>query len=108
MQPRVSHFTERTNIMVVQVVRFASPLDLESLLEVSHKRAPLFEKLPGLVQKYYCRTSDGEKYAGIYIWDSRESLEQFRASELAASIPQAYKLEGPPEIETYEVQYSLR
>lgn len=94
--------------MIVQVIRFQSPLDLESILEISRQRAPEFEKLPGLVQKYYTQTADKNRIAGIYVWDSPESLEEFRASELAASIPETYQVAGDPEIETYEVAYCLR
>jgi len=94
--------------MIVQVIRFQTPLDYESVLEIARKRAPDFAKLPGLVQKYYTTTADKSRYAGIYVWDSMESLEQFRSSELAASIPATYQVQGAPEIEVYEVAYCLR
>jgi heme-degrading monooxygenase HmoA len=94
--------------MVVQVIRFQSSLDYESVLKIARERAPDFEKLPGLVQKYYTQTADGSRIAGIYVWDSAESLEQYRASELAASIPETYQVQGTPEIEVYEVAFCLR
>jgi heme-degrading monooxygenase HmoA len=94
--------------MIVQVIRFESPLDYERVLELARERSPEFEKLPGLVQKYYTRTTDQSRYAGIYVWDSAESLEQFRASELAAGIPETYQVQGTPEIEVYEVAFCLR
>lgn len=94
--------------MIVQVTRFQSALDFERVLEVARERAPEFEKLPGLVQKYYTQAADGSRIAGIYVWDSAESLEQYRSSELAASIPDAYQVLGAPEVEVYEVAFCLR
>ena len=91
-----------------KVVRFQSKLDFEGVIETSKTRIPEFEKLTGLIQKYYTQTADGNRIAGIYVWDCEDSLEKFRASELAASIPQVYQIIGPPEIETYEVAYTLR
>ena len=45
---------------------------------------------------------------GIYLWDSKESLASFRASELARSIPDAYAVVATPRIETFEVLFPLR
>jgi hypothetical protein len=37
-----------------------------------------------------------------------ESIQAYRESELAASIPQAYKLLEAPEIELLDVMFELR
>lgn len=94
--------------MIIQVVRFESALDFEAVLEVARERAPEFEKLPGLLQKYYTRAENGAKVAGIYVWDSEESMQEYRNSGLAATIPKAYQVQGAPEVEIYEVEFSLR
>lgn len=94
--------------MIMQIVNLRSPLSAEQLLERAHERAPQFRALPGLLQKYYLdRPGDGE-YAGVYIWDSMESLQAFRESELAKSIAAAYQVTEPPHIEISEIMFPLR
>lgn len=94
--------------MIVQVVKFQSKLSFEKVVELYKKRAPEYEKVPGLIQKYYVKTDDGKRFGGIYIWDSKESLENFRSSELSASISTKYQVIGQQEVETYEVAFPLR
>ena len=47
-------------------------------------------------------------YGGIYIWDSIESLKKFKGSDLAASIPKAYKVNEPPSVEVVDIMFQLR
>lgn len=94
--------------MIMQIVRFQSELSLDEVQEIAQARAADFREVPGLVQKYYFRSNETGEYGGVYIWESIESLSAYRDSELAASIPQAYKLAGPPKIEILEVAHSLR
>lgn len=94
--------------MVIQVVKFETALPSEEVLNVAQERAPEFRDTPGLLQKYYVRTDLPNQYAGVYIWESLNAMKEYRESDLAASIPQAYKVLGPPEIEVNEVVFSLR
>ncbi len=94
--------------MIIQIVKFETKLPLEEVLDVAQKRAPEFRRVPGLLQKYYVRTDLPNKYAGVYFWDSLDSMKKYRESDLAASIPQAYKVLGPPEIEVFEAAFTLR
>jgi heme-degrading monooxygenase HmoA len=94
--------------MIIQIVKFETELSFEDVLNVAHERAPEFRKFSGLLQKYYVRTNVPNQYGGVYIWESLDSMKEYRESDLAASIPQAYKVLGPPEIEVYEVAFSLR
>lgn len=94
--------------MVVQFIRLKSGLSEEELLEKAHERAPSFRAIPGLVQKYYVKLGDSGEVGGLYIWDSEESLQAFRESELAQSIPQAYQVLEKPDIETLDVLFQLR
>lgn len=94
--------------MIMQTVRLRTRLSEAQLLEIAHERAPQFRALPGLVQKYYVRLEGEGEFAGVYLWDSMESLAAFRASELARSIPEAYELIEPPVIEVGEVLFPLR
>ena len=94
--------------MIMQIVNLKSPLSKDELLSKAHERAPQFRAVPGLLQKYYVNRSGDGEYAGVYIWDSRESLASFRESELARSIPAAYQLSEPPVIEISEIMFPLR
>jgi hypothetical protein len=60
------------------------------------------------LQKYYLKTKSPYHVAGIFVWDSMESLKTYRESDLAACIPKAYKLIEPPDIEIMEVMFQLR
>lgn len=93
---------------VVMRVRFKSDLTLEQVTDIVEKRAPEFEALAGLQQKYYLQDMASGEYAGLYVWESLEALEEFRESELRATIAKAYQAHGEPNIEVYKVFKVLR
>ena len=94
--------------MIIQFVRLKSSLSEEELLNRAQERKPQFEAIPGLIQKYYVKIDDEGRYGGLYIWDSVESIQAFRASELAASIPAAYEVVEKPQIELLNIMFQLR
>ena len=94
--------------MIMQIVMLKSSLSEEDLLAIAYERAPQFRALGGLVQKYYVRRQGEGEFAGVYIWDSMESLAAFRESDLAKSIAAAYQVTEPPVIEVGEVLFPLR
>jgi heme-degrading monooxygenase HmoA len=94
--------------MIILTVKFKSALSDSDVLQVMKERAPGFRALPGLIQKYYGREKETGEFTGIYVWDSEESLREYRETELARTIPEAYKAEGQPRIEVFEVPLMLR
>lgn len=94
--------------MIIQTIRFKSNLAEEEVLRIAKEREPQFQVIPGLIQKYYVKPKQEEHYGGVYIWDSIESLNAFRSSDLAASIPKAYGIIGAPDIEIVDVLFQLR
>jgi heme-degrading monooxygenase HmoA len=94
--------------MIIQFVKFPSGLSEEEVRRTMEERAPEFRALPGLVQKYYGRERESGEFCGIYVWDSEQSLAEFRASELARTIPDAYRVVRQPRIEIFDVLFSLR
>ena len=94
--------------MIVLVVTFESALSEDEVFAVARERLPEFQKLPGLVQKYYIKGDKPNHYGGVYVWDSVESLNAYRESDLAKSIPAAYKTVGPPTIQRFESVFPLR
>ncbi len=79
----------------------------EAARRIMEERAPQYRAIPGLLQKYYVREPQTGEFAGIYFWDSEESLRAFRASELARTITSAYQVVEPPRVETLELLFPL-
>jgi heme-degrading monooxygenase HmoA len=94
--------------VIVQMVKFKSGLSEADLERVMKDRAPRFRAIPGLIQKYYGREKATGALAGIYLWDSEESLRQYQGSELRRTIAEAYAAEGTPRVEIFDVLYQLR
>ena len=94
--------------MFIQYVKFRSRLSWDDLMKKINERKPEFQALSGLIQKYYTKDDQTGEIAGVYIWDSMDSLKEFRDSELARTIPSAYQAEGPPKVEILEVFLILR
>ncbi|KFB01344.1 hypothetical protein IA57_05825 [Mangrovimonas yunxiaonensis] len=85
-----------------------SKLPEEDILDRANERKPEFEAIPGLLQKYYVKMAGEGNYGGIYVWDNKESLIAFKASDLAKSIPQAYKVVEAPNVEIMDILFQLR
>jgi hypothetical protein len=59
------------------------------------------------VQKYYVQFTDTGEYGGIYVWDSPESLDAWRAGNLSGTLAETYKIEGEAVRELAEVMLVL-
>jgi Putative mono-oxygenase ydhR len=94
--------------VILQVVKFRSGLSPDDVRRTIGERAPAYEALPGLLQKLYIRDPRTGDYGGVYLWDDGTSLQEFRRSELGRSIGEAYRVEGRPRKETFEVMAVLR
>ena len=99
---------EKQKGKIIQIIKLKSELNEDEILRIAREREPQFRAIPGLLQKYYVKTKPPYHVAGIYVWDSMESLKTYRESDLAACIPKAYKLIEPPDIEIMEVMFQLR
>ena len=94
--------------MILQIIKLKSNLPEEELLKKAKEREPQFKAIPGLLQKYYIKTDQPGQYGGIYVWDSQESLQSYRESDLAKSIPEAYEIIEAPNIEIMDILFQLR
>ncbi|UKM65385.1 YdhR family protein [Flavobacteriaceae bacterium GSB9] len=94
--------------MVLQFVKLKSSLPEEELISKAKERKPEFKAIPGLLQKFYVKMKETGSYGGVYIWDNKESLIAFKDSDLAKSIPQAYKVVEEPNIEIMNILFKLR
>lgn len=97
-----------SNAKIMLRVKFRSPLPLEDVSNIINSRADDFRSLPGLIQKYYLYNESSGEYAGLYLWESKEAIDDYLASELRVTIGSAYQTEGTPDIEVYEIIKTLR
>ena len=94
--------------MFIQFVQFETTLTEEEAIATCNARMAQFQAIPGLIQKLYLKLGKPNHYGGFYIWRSEEDMNAFRASDLAKSIPGAYKVVGAPDIDFYEMMFPLR
>ena len=94
--------------MFIQIVQFETTLSREEAIAVAEGRIDAFRAVPGLVQKHYLQLGKPNHFAGFYMWESLEAMQAFRASDLAKTIPAAYKVVGAPDVEVAELMFSLR
>ena len=93
---------------VLLFVRFKSALAPDELERRYKQRMSEFQKLPGLLQKYYVYDKASGEWGGVYLWDSQASLESYMASDLRKSIAEAYEVVGTPRVEPAGVIDVLR
>lgn len=87
-------------------VRIKSDLSRKEFERRLAERRPRFRDVSGLQQKVYGRDNATGDVCGIYFFDSDDALAEFRSSELARTIPDAYEAVDVRR-EAYEVLYSL-
>ena len=44
--------------------------------------APAFAEVPGLISKVWLANASTNTYGGVYTWEDREAMEEYRKSEL--------------------------
>ena len=93
---------------IMQIIKLKSGLSEEDLLKKAKERESQFAAIPGIIQKYYIKLGAEGEFGGVYIWDSIESLKEFKESDLAKSIPQAYEVMEAPAVEIANVLFQLR
>ena len=93
---------------ILVIVKFKSALSVDELRRRYKERMPQFEALPGLIQKYYFHDAATDEWGGVYLWDSRESMQAYAESDLRKSIPEVYEIVGTPRVEAITVVDILR
>jgi hypothetical protein len=80
--------------MYVQVVTFnLKDIDEAAFRGVADQDAPTFGAMPRLVAKYWLADSETNTYGGVYIWESREALDEYLNGEVWAAV------KGNPHLE---------
>lgn len=106
-QVEVQEVTREKQGKVMLMVKLKSALTYDELITKVNERKPEFAALPGLIQKYYIQIDDST-YGGVYIWESKKALADYKQSELASSIASAYSTIGKPSIEVMDILFPLR
>ena len=94
--------------MIVQIVRYRSGLTHEEVAERFEARSDGYRQVPGLLQKYYVHFPETGEHGGVYVWDSPESLERWRDTQLAGTLAQTYQVDQEPSEEIADVMLVLR
>lgn len=91
----------------VLFIPYKSALPTEKVLKLFEKRSDKYRGVHGLLQKLYVHDEPTGHVGGIYIFDSKESLEAFRNSDLAKGIGDAYGFTEPPTRRVFRVAMAL-
>jgi len=89
--------------VIVSLVRFKSRLSDDVVQATFEDRADHYRNVPGLVEKIYLRFRETGESGAVYVWDSEQALMDFRETELARTIPDAYQVEEAPLVELADV-----
>jgi len=78
--------------MITALVQFqlSSPVSLAEATQRFEATAPKYQKLPGLIRKYYIRSEDGRVVGGVYLWQTRQAAERVYSAEWRERIEKLY------------------
>jgi heme-degrading monooxygenase HmoA len=94
--------------VIVSLVRFRSKLPDDEVQALFEDRAHRYRSVTGLLEKLYIRFRDTDEFGAIYVWESEEDLQRFRETDLAGTIPDAYRVDGAPAPEVADVRLVIR
>jgi hypothetical protein len=93
--------------VIVQLVRFASGLSYDEVMERFEARSDRYREVPGLLQKYYVHYPETDEYGGVYVWDSEDALETWRETNLSGTLAGTYQIKDEPHSELLDVMVVL-
>lgn len=69
--------------MITVLVEFRLPqkISMDQARETFLSTAPKYQKMDGLIRKYYLISHDGGKAGGIYLWKSRADADRVYTDE---------------------------
>ena len=73
--------------MHIQIVNFRlEDMGEEEYRAITETIAPAFANLPGLVSKTWLANPQTGAYGGVYVWQSREAMENYKESDIYRGI----------------------
>lgn len=90
---------------VATIVTIKTPAGItRPMLEAEFKRAvPVYEKIPGLIRKYFI--ADADQFGGMYLWIDRASAEAWYNSAWRAKAKSLYGSE--PDVRWFDVPVQI-
>ena len=87
--------------MIVAFVQFPKgEATAEEMRERYRSTAPKYQKVPGLIRKYYLLSEEAQSGGGVYLFDSQEAAEKLYTAEWRQYVKELYGAE--PEIRYFE------
>ncbi len=69
--------------MHIQIITFSlEGISEQDYFQLIESAAPAFAELPGLVSKTWLANAQTNTYGGVYLWQDREVMEDYKESEL--------------------------
>lgn len=85
-------------VAVVVVIKTPPPITRPILETEFRKAAPTYQKIPGLIRKYF--TATGDTFGGIYLWKDRAAAEAWFSDAWRARARATYGAE--PSVSYYD------
>ncbi len=85
-------------VAVVVVIKTPPPITRPILEGEFRKAAPTYQKIPGLIRKYF--TATGDTFGGIYLWKDRAAAEAWFSDAWRARARTTYGSE--PSVSYYD------
>jgi Putative mono-oxygenase ydhR len=81
--------------MVTAFVQFRvpAPMSRERAKEVFSGTAPNYQKVQGLIRKYYLLSEDGGTAGGVYLWQSKEDAKKLYTQDWKKFVKEKYGAE---------------
>jgi hypothetical protein len=88
--------------VITAIVRFKLPANVDAVRarELFRASAPKYEKLTGLIRKYYIYDPASHVGGGCYLWESREMAENFYNAQWRKMITDNYG--EAPQLDLFE------
>ena len=84
--------------MITALVQFKLPQSIsrQEARDLFASTTPKYQKLEGLIRKYYLLSQDGGTAGGVYLWNSQEEAERLYTDEWKQFILEKYGT--PPSV----------
>ena len=93
--------------MIIELVRFASRLTADEVLERFEDGSGKYRQVPGLLQKYYIHSPATDEYGGVYVWDTEDSLQAWRETYPLSTLAGTYQVRDEAHRELLDVMVVL-
>jgi hypothetical protein len=69
---------------------YGDDFDRDRVVKVATEAGPMFRGMPGVIYKFFTVDDAARRATNFYLWESRETAEQFFTDELRARVVEIY------------------